>query len=90
MKGEEAAVVADVATDPNSGMVLEEAVGKVFEVYVVVEVEGELVITQGGAFSYYEFSQPMADRLTDESWREMLNTGQAPPRPEWTGSFIVE
>jgi hypothetical protein len=32
----------------------------------------------------------MSDRLTDESWREMLNSGQAPPRPEWTSSFILE
>ncbi|HUS69189.1 MAG TPA: DUF3160 domain-containing protein, partial [Anaerolineae bacterium] len=87
---EEAAVVADVATDPNSGTVLEEAVGKIFEIYVVAEVEGQLLVTQGGVFSYYEFSWPMSDRLTDENWREMLNSGQAPPRPEWTRSFIVE
>jgi len=87
---EEAAVIADVATDPNSGTVLEEAVGKIFEIYVVAQVEGQLLVTQGGVFSYYEFPWPMSDRLTDESWREMLNNGQAPPRPEWTSSFIVE
>jgi hypothetical protein len=40
--------------------------------------------------SYYEFARPMGDRLTDEGWREMLNSGQAPARPEWTSSFIVE
>ena len=87
---EEAAIVADVATDPNSGTVLEEAVGKVFEIFVVVEVEGQLTLTEGGVFSYYEFSWPMSDRLTDESWREVLNSGQAPPRPEWTSSFVSE
>lgn len=87
---EEAAIVADVATDPNSGTVLEEAVGKIFETYVLVEVEGQLQIVEGGVFSYYEFGWPMSDRLTDESWREMLNSGQAPPRPEWTSSFIVK
>jgi hypothetical protein len=85
---EEAAVVADVATDPNSGQVLEEAVGKVFEIYVVVEAEGKLALTEGGVFSYYEFAWPMNDRLTDESWREMLESGQAPPRPAWTASFV--
>jgi hypothetical protein len=87
---EEAAVVADVATDPNSGQVLEEAVGKVFPIYVVVEAEGRLTLTQGGVFSYYEFAWPMSDRLTDEAWREMLETGQAPSRPPWTSSFISE
>jgi hypothetical protein len=90
LEEEEAAVVADVATDPNSGTVLEEAVGKVFEIYVVVEVERRLAVTQGGVFSYYEFAWPMSDRLTDESWREMLDSGQAPARPAWTASFVSE
>jgi hypothetical protein len=85
---EEAAVVADVATDPNSGTVLEEAVGKIFEICVVTEVDGQLTLTQGGVFSYYEFTWLMDDRLTDEAWRELLNDGQAPPRPEWTSSFV--
>jgi hypothetical protein len=85
---EEAAVVADVATDPNSGTVLEEAVGKIFEICVVTEVDGQLTLNQGGVFSYYEFTWLMDDRLTDEAWRELLNDGQAPPRPEWTSSFV--
>jgi hypothetical protein len=54
----------------------------------VVEEDGQLMITEGGIFSYYEFAWPMGDRLTDESWREMLNTGEAPPRPAWTSSFM--
>ncbi len=87
---EEAAVVADVATDPNSGQVLEEAVGRVFAIYVAVETEGHLAVAQGGVFSYYEFAWPMSDRLTDEAWREMLESGQAPSRPEWTSSFIPQ
>jgi hypothetical protein len=87
---EEAAVVADVATDPNSGQVLEEGVGRVFAIYVAVETEGNLAVAQGGVFSYYEFAWPMSDRLTDEAWREMLESGQAPSRPEWTSSFIPQ
>lgn len=89
VEDEEAAVVADVATDP-SGSVLEEAVGRISEIYVVVEIEGQLVLTKGGVFSYYEFPWPMSDRLTDEAWREMLNADQVPVRPYWTGSFIAE
>jgi hypothetical protein len=72
------------------GAVLEEAVGRVFEIYVVVEIEGQLVLTKGGVFSYYEFPWPMSDRLTDEAWREMLETNQIPERPYWTGSFMAE
>jgi hypothetical protein len=87
---DEAAVVADVATDPNSGRVLEEATGRIFEIYVVVDADEELSITKGGVFSYYEFPWPMENRLTDVSWREMLGSGEAPPRPEWTSSFVAQ
>jgi hypothetical protein len=40
----------------------------------------------GGAFSYYEFKQPLADRLTDEAWGSMA---PRPSRPGWTETFIV-
>lgn len=89
LEDEEAAVIADVATDP-LGTVLEEGVGRIFEIYVVVDVEGRLYMTKGGVFSYYEFPWPMSDRLTDEAWREMLDAGQAPDRPHWTESFIAQ
>lgn len=87
---EQAALVADVATDPH-GQVLEEAIGRVFEIYVVIpDGAGGLHIAKGGVFSYYEFPWPMGDRLTDEKWREMLAAGQVPERPAWTDSFISE
>lgn len=83
------AIVADVHTDPNSGQVLEEGVGKAFEIYVLVEVEGIIQITFGGMFSYYEFVHPMSDRLTDESWQALLGTPNEPGLPDWTTNFIV-
>jgi len=87
---EQAALVADVATDP-TGQVLEEAIGRIFEIYVVVpDGWGGLHVAKGGVFSYYEFPWPMGDRLTDEKWREMLAAGEAPDRPEWTDSFVSE
>lgn len=97
--GEEiqAAVIADVHTDPDPygdntlrAVVLEEGVGRIFTIYVVVPIEGELVVTKGGVFSYYEFPWPAGDRLTDEKWREMLDRGQTPALPAWTASFRVE
>jgi hypothetical protein len=85
---EQAALVADVATDP-SGQVLEEAIGRIFEVYVAVpDGAGGLHIAKGGVFSYYEFPWPMGDRLTDEAWRAMLQADEAPDQPEWTASFV--
>ncbi|HUV71911.1 MAG TPA: DUF3160 domain-containing protein [Clostridia bacterium] len=82
-----AAIVADVATDPN-GQVLEEATGYISEIYVVVPVEGKLKIAKGGVYSYYEFPWPISDRLTDKKWREILVSGQAPALPEWTAAFV--
>ena len=82
---ERIAIVADVHTDTKTGQVLEEGVGDAFIVYVIAPVEGQLVATQGGVFSYYEFTQPMDDRLTDEAWQAMETK---PDLPIWTGSFI--
>jgi hypothetical protein len=87
---EQAALIADVATDPN-GEVLEEAIGRVFEIFVAVpDGQGGQHLAKGGIFSYYEFSWPMSDRLTDEAWREMLAAGEAPEQPAWTGSFVAQ
>jgi hypothetical protein len=83
-----AALVADVASDPN-GQVLEEGVGRVNEILVVVPIDGQLRLAKGGIFSYYEFSWPINDRLTDEKWREMLRNDQAPALPEWTSAFMA-
>jgi hypothetical protein len=82
---ERMAIVADVHTDTNSGQVLEEGVGDASLIYVIALVEGKLVATQGGVFSYYEFTQPMSDRLTDEAWQALE---PKPDLPIWTGSFV--
>ena len=82
---ERMAIVADVHTDVNTGLVLEEGVGDAFLIYVIAPVEGQLVAAQGGVFSYYEFTQPMDDRLTDEAWQALE---PKPDLPVWTGSFI--
>jgi len=82
-------LVADVATDPN-GVVLEEGTGYVYNIFVVVPIEGELRIARGGVYSHYEFEHPMDDRLTDEKWREMLESGNAPEMKPWQQSIISE
>ncbi len=80
-------VVADVHTDLTSGGCLEEGVGYPFNLYVIVPLNGELVISRGAGFSYYEFLQPISGRLTDEAWREMLQS--APPDvPVWASTFL--
>ncbi|MCE7741389.1 MAG: DUF3160 domain-containing protein [Candidatus Heimdallarchaeota archaeon] len=78
------AVIADVYTDHYStSSVLEVGVGNPMKIYAVVQDEnGSLRLTKGGTFSYYEFLQPMTDRLTDEEWINILDTAP-PPLPEW-------
>ncbi len=86
---EQAAIVADVATDPE-GNVLEEATGRIYEIYAVVpDGRGNLQIAKGATYSYYEFRWPLSDRLTNEKWRAMLNEETQPAQPEWTTTFIA-
>ncbi|MFC1599559.1 DUF3160 domain-containing protein [Patescibacteria group bacterium] len=79
-----APIVADVATDPNC-CVLEVGTGHVEPIYVVFPIEDKLRVGKGGVYSYYEFSWPMSDRLTDDKWRdEVLGDWQNPPeRLDW-------
>ncbi len=85
-----AAIIADVATDPN-GQVLEVGTGKISYIYVVLPpLDGKMRIARGGVYSYHEFSWPMSDRLTDKKWLEMLNSGQAPALPDWTAPFVAK
>jgi hypothetical protein len=87
---EDMAVIADVHTDGTTQSVLEEAVGHPMVILVAVQIEGQVILTRGAVFSYYEFTWPMADRLTDEAWQDMLEQGTEPPLPEWTDSFVVD
>lgn len=92
-----ASIIVDIATDPN-GSCLEVGTGRVNTIYVVVPVDGQLKIASGPVYSYYEFSQPLSDRLTDTEWRIMLgieldengsyNWDNDISMPSWTDSFV--
>jgi hypothetical protein len=82
------AVIADVHTDSNTDLCLEEAVGYPLEIYVIVPEGNNLRLTQGAIFSYYEFEQPIAQRLTDEEWRNMLYMETLPNLPQWSYGFM--
>ncbi|TFG97815.1 DUF3160 domain-containing protein, partial [Candidatus Thorarchaeota archaeon] len=84
------AVIADVHSDVNSGTVLEEGVGRPSVILVAVYVDGQVILTQGAVMSYFEFTWPMEDRLTDEAWQDMIELGTEPPLPSWTESFVIE
>lgn len=91
-----AAIVVDIATDPN-GSVLEVATGGPSVIYVVVPVDGELKVAVGSCYEFYQFEQPISDRMTDSSWRQAIgkevkedgtyNWNPDIPQPSWTDSY---
>lgn len=90
-KGKETTLVADVHTDTNTNQVLEEGLGYVDMIVVAVpDSDGNLVCAAGPTLSYYEFKQPMDERLTDEDWKAMLDSADIPDRPNWIRSFFSE
>ena len=82
------AVVADVYTanayNNDNKSVLYEAVGRANEIYVIVEIDGQLYLTRGAVFSYREFDQPLGvPRLTDEEWQQQLKQQYHRGEPSW-------
>lgn len=84
------AVVADVHTDPNNMQVLEEGVGNPYFIYAVIPYQKKQFLAVGGVFSYYEFTKPISERMTDEDWQDALSREPNPDLPVWTNSFIVK
>lgn len=94
-----AAIVVDIATDPNGGgRVLEAATGDPSTIYVIVKVDGRLKIARGSVYSFYQFEWPANDRLTDTEWRYMMGiqfdeygsfdyNNLPVQKPEWTSGY---
>jgi len=88
-KAKKTTIVADVHTEGNTRQVLEEGVGYVDLIVVAYKVpDGRIIIGAGPVMSYYEFKQPMQNRLTDDQWRELLQA-EPPARPEWYANFAM-
>lgn len=93
-------VVADIATDPN-GAVLEVGTGYADTMYVVFPIDGELHLGRGSVYSFYQFTVPISERLTDDEWKNRLSGGymndnwewventNKPERAYWTTSYRV-
>lgn len=89
-------LVTDIATDPN-GTVLQVATGRPAEILVVFPIDGELHLASGVVYDFYQFEQPMSDRLTDTEWRQLIgqwitddgtyNWGNQVEKPWWTMSY---
>jgi len=65
---------------------LEEGVGYVKAIIVAYPTSHGIYAGVGPMLSYYEFKQPVSNRLTDEEWKEMVDSISP---PEWTSSFTI-
>jgi hypothetical protein len=78
----DSALIADLASGP--GSVLQIGTGRFDRILVLVpDDSGGFQLAAGAVFSYYEFTSPAGERLTDETWRSRLVDGKAPARPAW-------
>lgn len=92
-----AALVADIATDPN-GSVLQTATD-VGTIYVLVSVDGSPRIAVGKVYTFYQFTQPLDQRMTDQDWWVQLGKApdaegnfhwdERPSTPAWTEEYSV-
>jgi hypothetical protein len=67
------ALVADVFTNAETGLVLETAVGIPYRIYIPLnDRQGGKRIAIGYGFSYSEFGHPMSNRLNNEAWKAIV------------------
>ncbi len=85
---QDAAIVADIASSAKA--ILEVGTGRIDRIYVLVpDDRGRFQVAVGGVYSFYEFTNPPGERLTDEAWRAKLEAGEAPGRPAWEEAFLA-
>ncbi|MBP9781619.1 DUF3160 domain-containing protein [Candidatus Woesebacteria bacterium] len=85
------ALIADVHTDVPGGSILYEATGIPSYIYVAVQDTNGTRLTKGLVFNYYEFTNPIGDRLNDEKWRAKNYTqdkSQLPASPAWVAPIV--
>ncbi|QQO10449.1 DUF3160 domain-containing protein [Breznakiella homolactica] len=87
------ALVADVFTNGELGMVLETAVGIPYRMYIPLnDAQGGKRIAMGYCFSYFEFNYPMSQRMTNETWKSIVyadKTNMAKYMPFWTNGILL-
>ncbi len=81
--------VIDIVTHSQTGQVLHVASGKLHPVLVVVDAKPyKPFVAVGWSLSYYEFTRPNFERMTDADWEKWLDRDIARPEPPfWANSF---
>jgi len=80
---------AEVAHDPNNDQSLGVATGRARAFFVLYPWHGRELLCTGAVLSYYEEWAP-AKRLTDEEWKQKLDSASAPPPPAWLAPILAK
>jgi hypothetical protein len=90
------ALVTDVHTDApdplfsgDPGAVIHEGIANVNLLLIAVDNGPDRMVYAGPVLSHYEFEMPGVNRLTDAEWKTRVLSGEKPPQPEWTRSYLV-
>ena len=70
-----AGLIADVHTAINEGKILYEATGIPSIIYVAVKDANGTRLTRGVVYSYFEFTRPFGERLSDSDWQAVIYEG---------------
>jgi hypothetical protein len=89
------AMVVDVHTDlpdpivGDPGAVIHEGIANVNLLLIAVDNGPNRMVYAGPVLSHYELEVPGVNRMTDSQWKANILSGQKPPQPEWTKSYLV-
>ena len=78
--------VVDVHANPQEGGYLHVGIARSRKMYVLYPWKGKTVLCEGAIVPYYEFVT--TTRLTDESWREKLDSKSRPSIPKWMSPTV--
>ncbi|MDP7288191.1 MAG: DUF3160 domain-containing protein, partial [Phycisphaerae bacterium] len=85
-------IISPIFVNPNPRVrrTLYAALGRPHAIYVLAKLSGETRLMKGAVLSYHEFTGPTSQPLDDQAWRRIVREQKsAPPRPDFTKSFIV-
>ena len=90
-KNARSAIIADVHTDIVKSQILYEADGIPNYIYVAVKDQNGTRLTKGLVYNYYEFNNPLTQRLNDQDWQSINYTtdkSKLPSSPDWAKSLL--
>jgi HEAT repeat protein len=83
-------MVTRVFSNPLTSSMLYAGLSRPQAIYVIVPTGSSLQLYRGAVMTYREFVRADDQPLDDESWRELVSKGQAPPPPPFTRSFCSD